>query len=367
MAETRPDATLNTDMENTVTTATVNALNTTANDYQCRWSDWYGYYFEIPPIQAIVDRKSIWTVGKGYKAAPKVQKRLDRIRGMGKDTFNTIMQNGVKTYTIGGDFLAEIVQTKKGELVNLKPLNPGSIKIVANSRGIIKRYEQLEPINTSNLKPMHQRKTIQNFKPEEMFHLAYNRTADEIHGVGIIQKIEQPILAYKEAVADLRILFHRYVKPLIISSVDTDDPDEIEAYKKKLDIAVENGENMVVPKGVLDKMERMSVPQYSTLDPLPWINYLEAEFVRAEGVPQIIQGASSALDTEAAAKILYLGWQQVIEFNQMFLEQQLKAQLGIKVDFEFPARIDFDMQEQQKKDRKLSTMDGDKGGQATNT
>lgn len=354
MSKTKPDSADYTNMSGQVSSASISPSQTSPQDYQAKWSTYYGYYLEPTPVQYLIDRKAIWTVGKGFKAEGSAQKRLSKIKGMGKDTFNTIMANAVKTYTIGGDFFAEIIQTKRKELVNLKPLNPGSIVIRANSKGIIKKYDQVEHENPSV--PIRSN-VLQSFKPDEIFHLAYNRTADEIHGVGVIQKIQDHILKYKEAINDLQLVFHRYVKPLIISSVDTDDAAEIADYKQKLDKAVDKGENMVVPKGVLDDMDRMSVPQHSTLDPLPWINYIEKQFIMAEGVPQVVLGSGDE-STEASAKIMYLGWQQVIEYNQMFLEQQLEAQLGIKVEFDFPADIAPEIQQDIAKRRDMNNFAG---------
>ena len=90
----------------------------------------------------------------------------------------------------------------------------------------------------------------QRIEKEEMFHLAYNRIADQIHGQGVIDRLIKIAEMRREAMKDLRVVFHRYVKPLLISSVDTDDTTEIAAYKAKLDSAMEKGENLVVPKGV---------------------------------------------------------------------------------------------------------------------
>ena len=58
-------------------------------------------------------------------------------------------------------------------------------------------------------------------------------------------------------------------------------------FKVKLDNAVKNMENLIIPKDVVE-MERVSIPQYSTLDPLPWIQLLQTYFILAEGVPEVI-------------------------------------------------------------------------------
>lgn len=321
----------NTDMTNKVINVTVDyATSTSETEFRPNWDKWNGYYKVIPELHAVVDKKAIWTVGKGYTADEKTSKILDRIRGNGKDTFNDILFNAVRTMTICGDFFAEIVKNKRGELRNLKPLNPGSIKIIANAQGIITRYEQWTIMGKYG-----------SFSPENILHLANNRIADSIHGSSTIEKVEQVILARNEAMSDMKTVFHRYVKPLIISQVDTDDASEIASYKAKLDSAVANGENMVIPKDTAT-MERVSIPENSTLDPLPWIKTLNHYFIVAEGVPEIILGVGEG-STEATSKILYLAFQQMIEWNQKYLEEQLKAQIGIEINLEFPASIEPSM------------------------
>lgn len=337
-----------TDMTNQVTTYESPAAGSTSEvEYQPNWDRWNGIYKDVSLLAALVDAKAMWTVGKGYKLKNAAMKaRLDKIRGNGKDTFNTILYNAVKVYTIGGDFFAEIMTTKKGELVNLKPLNPSMMKIKANNKGIITGYEQWDGITK-----------LHRWKPDEIFHLPWNRIADSIHGQSTVERLETATQAYKEAKADLRIVFHRYVKPLIISHVDTDDENEIAAYKQKLDKAVELGENLVIPFDTLKLMEKMSIPQHSSLDPLPWIAALEREFIIAEGTPFVILGTTEKSDTEASAKVLYLSFQQIIEFNQMFLEEQIKAQLGIELELEFPASLEPAMQKDQSKSRSMNNME----------
>ncbi len=327
--------------------------STTENTYQnTQWLCQLGAYNEVSELGGMIDRKAMYVVGKGYKVKKKFFRKdpLQFVRGNGLDTANTIFYNAVRTYTIGGDFFAEIVRNKRGELRNLKPLNPSTVKVVSNKGGIITKYIQFPEGKDENGKDLVEIP----FNPDQIFHLAYNRIADQIHGQSLIAKVDPIIGMRRESMLDLRVVFHRYVKPLLISSVDTDDPDEIAAYKKKLDNAMEKGENMVVPKGVLDGIEKMSIPQFSTLDPLPWIKLLQREFIKAEGVPGIALGVGGE-STEAESKVLYLSFESVIRWNQMFLEEQVKAQLGIDIEFEFPASIAPELIADNKKDPSLDS------------
>ncbi|NOR85269.1 hypothetical protein GQ473_04065, partial [archaeon] len=97
------------------------------------------------------------------------------------------------------------------------------------------------------------------------------------------------------------------------------------------------------------------IPQYSTLDPIPWIHQLQRRFIIANGVPEIILGHGSDT-TEASSKILYLAFQQMIEGGQRFIEEQVKAQLDIEINLEFPASLEPAMQQDISKERNMNNM-----------
>lgn len=344
--------------ETKIASAAIGSMTTAVTDYsvdteqtdgpsdggETRWQNndfgqYLGYYKSIPELKSTIDTKAKWVLGKGYKADEKVKKVLDKIRGFGKDTFNTILQNCVRTYYVGGDSFCEIVK-HKGRLINIKPLDPNVMVIVANSEGRIIRYEQLT--KTGGKEPI-------KFKPDEIFHLAKNRFADEIHGSSIIKAVEEIILMRNEAMADMKIVFHRYVKPLWIWQLDTDDTAEVAAFKAKADLTVENAENIYIPKGAAEATS-MSVPQFSTLDPLPWIRDLTSYFYQATNTPDVIVGSASDT-TEASAKVLYSAFRESVMDDQLFVTENVKTQLNLDIKLEAPpSLIEPTMQEDNKKD-----------------
>lgn len=291
------------------------------------WTQQLGYYKSIPELQMAIDAKATWTVGKGFQSNEITQSALMDIKGHGKDTFNSIYENAIRVYHIGGDSYAEIIRDDKGQLVNLKPLNPGTIKVIGNKQGIITGYEQIT--------------THKKFKPSEIFHLSRKRVADEIHGVSIIKAVENIILARNEAMADMKTVMHRYVKPRIVFKLDTDDTAKVDAFKVKADYANDKGENIYIPMGAVEH-ELLSVPANATLNPLPWIQQLNSYFFQATGVPQIIVGGSQEM-TEATAKIAYLAFEQTIEEEQLYIEEQTLSQLNLEIELEFPASLKNEM------------------------
>lgn len=334
-------------LENTETKFSVDAVNTDAAEgleetewQNPNWSQYLGYYKEIPELAAAIDAKATWTVGKGFKADPETTFLLDNIKGFGKDTFNTILENAIRTYHIGGDAFLEIIRSPQTNfMVNLKPLDPGSIKIITNKAGIIIRYEQTHKTDS--------KKTINSWKPEEIFHLARNRVADEIHGESLIRAVEKIILMRNEAMDDMQKLMHRHVQPVIKYQLDTDDATKIAEFKVTADKANELGENLFIPMGAVEA-DIMSVAANSTLNPIPWIDRLNSYFWQVAGVPQIVVGGSQEL-TEATAKILYLAFEQTIEEEQLYIEEQCGLQLGLTIELDFPATLQNELLSSQKK------------------
>ncbi len=307
------------------------------------WEQQHGYYRKIPELNSAIDAKATWTVGKGVITDEDTKFILDSMIGWGKDTFNTIMENMIRVMIIGGDSYAQIIRDD-GELINLKTLNPSSIRIHANNKGIITHYEQIS--RTGN-------KVVKKFAVGEMFHLARNRVADEIHGVSIVEKLEVNILMRNEAMDDMKKLMHRHVKPMVKFILDTDKVDKINTFIATADRATNLGENLYLPKGTVEH-EIIAIPTNATLNPLPWLNYLNQEFYRATGGTDIVLGGAGEF-TEASAKIKYLAFQQNVEEDQLFIEEQIGIQLGLLVEFEFPVSLENELLSDKKKDGDQST------------
>ena len=244
----------------------------------------------------------------------------------------------IRTYLIGGDAFCEIIRDDEANLINLKPLDPGSIRIIVNRKGLIKRYEQVSKVKQPN----------KRFEPEQIFHLARNRVADEIHGQSLIEPLVNIILSRNEAMADMRKLMHRNVVPRVIWKVDTDDTNKINAFKAKTDDLVKYAENLVVPLGSVEH-EILSIPPNASLNSMPWIEALNNYFYEACGTPKIIIGNAQEF-TEASAKISYLGFEQTIEEEQLFVEEQTGLQLGITIELEFPASLENELLSDKAKD-----------------
>lgn len=339
------------DISNTITNYSVETRSTDAGHDQkeTTWmntnaSKYLGYYKSIPELRACIDAKATWTIGKGFKADPETTFILDTIKGFGKDTFNTILENLARNKEIYGDAFAEIIRNNDGEIINLKPLDPAVMVIVVDRQGLIKRYEQNSKQKGTN---------PQKFSPEKILHLPRNRVADEIHGVSMIEALEFIILAKNEAMEDFKTVMHRFVTPRWIIKMDTDSKTKIAAEKAKWDKANANGENMYIPMGTVE-VEQMAISPNSTLNPMAWIDSLDNKFYESAGVPKIILGGSGEF-TEASAKIAYLAFQQTIEEEQLFIEEQIGLQMGMEINLEFPASLENELLSDKKKDGDMST------------
>lgn len=307
--------------------------------YFTKWAQYYGYYKQVPELKAAVDAIAKWTIGKGFTSDAMTTAILENISGYGEDTFNTILKNMIIVRQIAGDAFAEVMRDKNGRVINIKPLDTGAMAIVADEKGLIKRYEQITKIKGNKNK---------KFEPEDILHLVKNRVGDSITGTSIIEAVEDVILMRNEAVTDYKRVLHRNVEPLMIFHLDTDDPERIAAFKSKIDTAKGTGENMYVPKDAVVP-EQISLSGNATMNPLSWIEYLSSFFFQAVGIPQIILGGSQEF-TEATAKIAYLAFQQSVEDEQRDIEAQLWAQLQLDIKLEFPASLENELLSDSKKD-----------------
>lgn len=312
------------------TVQTDGATGQKETEYQnTNWTQYFGYYTKIPELKKAIDAYAIWVVGRGYTADVETMTVLDGIVGWGEDTFNSILFNMIVTKKVNGDAFAEIIRDNdSGEIVNIKPLDPGSIKIVADEYGVVKRYEQVNKT----------KKVINKFNPEEILHLCNDRVADEIHGRSVVEACEWVILARNEAMTNYKTVLNRNIHPLKIWHLDTEDETKINSFVTKVENMVKDKENLFVPKGNVE----VEIPPTSITDPLPWIKYLENFFYQAVGIPKIILGGSEEF-TEASSKIAYLTFEQNYTREQKELEADLWNQLQLKISIDKPVSLKNEM------------------------
>lgn len=345
MADTNINAAVASDLTNALTAYTVDPETTDGAQDQketefqnADWEEDYGFYLSIPEFKTAVDAKALWTMGAGFEADEPTALLLANIHGNSKDSFNSILKNMIKTKTISMDSFAEIIRDKDGALVNVKPLDPSSIKIIQNRQGRIVRYEQTSKNKTPNKK----------FKPEQIFHLSHDRVADEIHGTRIMKSLKWLILARNEAMTDWKKMLHMNIHPRWKIELDTDNDAEIATFKTKYDAANAKGENMYIPKGTVE-VDVLGVSPNATLNPLAWINQLNDYFFQAVMVPQILFGNAKGF-TDASGKIVYLAFEQSVKAEQLYIEEQVLGQLNLEINLTFPASLQQDLISDQMKD-----------------
>ena len=317
------------------------------------WTKYNSYYKNHISVKSVIDKIKMWSVGKGFKADDETTKILKKIVGWGKESFNDVIKNQIGIKHANGDSYAEIITTD-GEfinddgsnLLNLKPLNPGVMINVVNEAGILIGYEEMD---------FKGEKVLNEFEPEEIFHLVMNRDADEIHGTGDIQALITFLDKIKQVDEDMSVMFHRFVVPLVIWVLNTDDETAMTKFKNKSKIVRNSGDDMVISdKAVEWSLLEPGKGVGKVIDPMTWRNKWVEEVIKGGGVPALIM-AIEAGTTEASSKMVYLAWQQVIEDEQLSTEDQVLAQLHLTIKYEFPARIEENLGEDEGKDGDINT------------
>ena len=310
------------------------------------WTKQWGYFNSCPELKSAMLMKSTWNVGKGYTCDTRTRAILDHISGWGKDTFTDILFNLDLISRLGGDSFAQIIRDDKSKiLLNLKPLDPNSITIVVDKYGIIKQYRQ-----TTKL-PNGQK--IKNFQPDEIFHLAHNRLADQIHGISDLISLYSTLDAEFESFTDMKKLMHLQARPLILWKLKTDNATKIAAFVTKIENAKKLGEDMFIPDDE-DTVSHEVVEVRPSELVMAWRQSINQKFYRALGLPDIIFGGQQG--TESNSKISYLAHEQVFEKDQQFLESQIWNQLFLKINLISPVSLLENLQTDMNKDGSAQMM-----------
>ena len=333
------------DMTNAVKDVVVNPLNVDGVQDQdetvwtnTKFSQYWGYFNEVPDLKGALLMKAIFNVGKGFTADPLTTVILDHISGWGKDTFEDILFNMEVMRRVAGDSFAEIVRADDGTILNIKPLDPGTMRIVVNRKGQILRYEQFSKIKGSE----------KRFAPEDIFHLSNNRLADQIHGISDIESIEKTILAENQTFDDINKVMHRQARPMIMFKVGTDDTTKIANFISKMDAAVNKGENIYIPDDV-NSVEHEVIQVNVTSMLLEWRNDIRNRFYRTIGLPQVVPGAGGQ-STESESKTIYLAFEGIVERDQRFIENAIWSQLQLRINLYPPTSMSQDLQSDTAKD-----------------
>ena len=309
--------------------------DTEVNYYVPDWKKWHGIYRTIAEARSTIDVWSSWIIGEKLIMDDATRKITDRIKGNGNDTFRKILKNVKRTSKICGDGFADAPRDKAGRLINLKQLNPGTIRIVSDKKSMVIRYEQVTSTKTDT-------DVLATWQPNEIFHIANDRIADEMHGIPELEKTFKIMKWKHQSMGDLATMFHRYIQPVLEIYAATDDPIELADIAAKYTNSRKDFENRVIPKGAIEKVDRISIPQFSTLDPLPWQKFLRSYYTESSNVPDLVRGKSDEVSL-AAGKLNLLAYKQKIIFEQLEYSEEIKSQLGLDIKFEEPPEIDIEM------------------------
>ena len=183
----------------------------------------------------------------------------------------------------------------------------------------------------------------------KVFTLTLNRTADEIHGTGDIESLTTFLDKIKQLDEDMSVMFHRFVVPLVIWKLNTDDATAISEFQAHEKTAFNKGGNIIIPdKAVEWSMMETGKGVGKALDPMIWRNKWTEEVIKGGGVPALIMAIESGT-TEASSKMVFMAWQMTIDKEQRDIEAQVKLQLGLKIKLPDPPKIDVQSVESDEK------------------
>lgn len=316
----------------------IDAEDTENQEYQQDWTKWHGFFRNVPDYRTSMITLTDWVIGtKKFIMDKRTEEIVRKIKGNGKQNFRMILKNHFMTTIIGGDSTTEIIKDKSGRLKNLMIRDPGTIKIIANRKGRIILYKQMSGKQQGNT--VAQLEVLHTWQPEQIWHTMNNPIADEIHGIPESESMQDLIKSLEQIQKTYAVVLERYMKPTYFFEADTDDETELAAIAKKLDKAMREIKNVVLPKGTLDEIKSAKVAQFSILDPIPWMNFLSRKFNKVARVPEIVQGESRE-SAVTAGEINFIGFREYIIQKQVDYSENIKDQLSLDITFPEPREME---------------------------
>lgn len=280
-------------------------------------------YKTVPAYKNSIDSLATFAVGIGWETEREEDRiSLELVDGWGEDTFDNIIWNMQVMKKATGDSFSEII-AKDSKLINLKPISVERAKINLDEKGRIKNYGVLDRKGKWTI-----------LEKESMLHFSNNRVGDECHGTSTYEVCKWTIEALQEALSDEKMIKHRDLAMGVLE-IDSDNKTKRDEIMDQYAEAVKNGEVLVLPKGMAELKPANNI---STKDRLEWIRYLEDKLMRAVNTPEVILGGSSSA-TEVGGKMGWLSFEPTYVREQRQAEQDILAQLGIKIKFKRPASL----------------------------
>lgn len=316
------------------------------------WRENYGLFLDDPHFANAILNNADWIWGGGWESDDLTEVRTETWNGWGKDTALDIFLNMEIVCGIEGDAMAQIIWNNKEERdypINLKPLNIGSMRIWVDKKGIIKKYSQMDRTGSTH-------KVIQDFDPQDIFHLTIDRIGDQIHGTGKARRLKKYILAQGESFEDNKKVMHREAKPVIMFKLKTEDTTKIQNFKTRVQEAMRMSTDniMFIPDD--ENIVSYEVLKINTPSPIlmEWKDSVRKDMYSTIGSPELLSDSSGA--TESGGKIGNLNFSQIVRKRQLQRELQVKGQLHLNINLIPPKSIEEALVEDSMKDGSLQQL-----------
>ena len=283
------------------------------------WPEKLGYYYDIPEYQKAIHTYATWVLGKGFTTDSATKVLLESITGCGKDSIHDILWNALVVKKSNGDSFAQIIRNEDtGTLINLKPLDPGRIRVVFGEKGDIIGYDYMQITNEYH-----------RFKPEEILHLINDRISDQMHGDYAGKAAKWVIDARHEMMEDIRRVAHR--STIRVLYVEESNKTRRAALKRDYAEAIKKGEVLILPGKPADAgFQDLTMPPTQAY--LELIRYYENVFYQVVGVPKAATGGTQD-STEAGSKVGLVAFDPTYIREVTDLQADLWNQLAIKLEF----------------------------------
>jgi hypothetical protein len=290
--------------------------------YDTDFLKWKGRVDRNPVLRSILEAKwsavtnSFSVSGKKGKQATQI---LENFTGNGKETFTSIMQNLGKISDVCGDSYAEIIFGDVDDVrdatdvpVNLITLPPNNIRQVIK-KGRIIRYEEIDGSG--------------KWKPEKIYHEVHDPFGAATHGTSLVESMDHVLLHIDQLITSGSKIMEKLIKPQQIVYTETDRRSEMQKVKTDWN-AINNTDTgaLFVPKGVIEKVETITVGQYQVMNPKDWYQVLLDIMLMRARWSQLALGTGTQTNEESAQN-QRTGMIELVRCEQSWKANNVRKQL----------------------------------------
>ena len=294
--------------------------------YTTDYARWNGYVSRLPVIRQIADIRAASILSSWRTKGPhdsQAATMLDKFSGGRNITLKLILANMYKIAWICGDAYAEKIY-EGDDIVDLEILPSDNIRIVHKAGNII-RFEEIDG--------------DAKWEPYQIFHLAYSPRGAIVHGLGMLEPLNNLLLGYEQMLQLGSEIYERMSRPRELILAKTDNQAKLQTIRDAIKAAGDTWSGIaVLPATLIEDVKDIQLTV--SLKPQEWLTTIESQIFKATATPEIVLGQGYANSEESLAAHM-AGFYGSIRYEQKWLAECMRKQIFEEMWPSNPPEIEF--------------------------